>query len=73
MNKSIHVTRHEKGWQVKTGGAQRASQVCRTQQECIEYATSQAKRNGAEVCIHNREGKIREKNSYGNDPFPPRG
>ncbi|MBY0544383.1 MAG: DUF2188 domain-containing protein, partial [Gammaproteobacteria bacterium] len=23
--------------------------------------------------IHGKDGKIQERNSYGNDPFPPRG
>lgn len=31
------------------------------------------KREGAEHRIQGRDGKFRESNSYGNDPFPPRG
>ncbi|MDE0092409.1 MAG: DUF2188 domain-containing protein, partial [Oligoflexia bacterium] len=26
-----------------------------------------------ELSIHGRNGRIREKNSYGSDPFPPKG
>jgi hypothetical protein len=31
-----------------------------------------ARRNHAEHAIHRRNGTIGEKNSYGNDPMPPR-
>jgi hypothetical protein len=31
-----------------------------------------AKREHVEHTIHNRNGRIAEKNSYGNDPCPPR-
>ena len=68
-NKSIHVTPHKDGgWQVKTAGNERATKVCTTQGECINYATVQAKNNSAELFIHGRNGQIREKNSYGHDP-----
>lgn len=73
MKNSIHVTPHENGWQVKKAGNSKATKVCSTQKECIEYGTKQAKRAGAELFIHNKEGRIREKNSFGNDPFPPKG
>ncbi len=73
MQNSIHITPHEDGWQIKKAGNSKASKVCSTQKECIELGTQQAKRNGAELYIHNKQGKIREKNSFGNDPFPPKG
>lgn len=31
-----------------------------------------ARREGTEHTIHRKDGRIGEKNSYGNDPFPPR-
>ncbi|WP_434637086.1 DUF2188 domain-containing protein [Sulfurimonas sp. NW7] len=73
MGKSVHVTPHGDDWQVKTAGNERASKVCSTQKECIDYATKQAKNNGAELFIPNKQGQIRARNSYGNDPFPPKG
>ena len=74
MAKSIHVTPHKSGgWQSKTAGNTKATKVCTTQKECIDHATEQAKHNGAELYIHNKKGQIREKNSYGRDPFPPKG
>lgn len=73
MQSSIHITPHREGWQVKKAGAQKASKVCSTQKECIEYGIKQAKIEKSELYIHNKEGRIRAKNSYGNDPFPPKG
>jgi hypothetical protein len=43
------------------------------QSTAIEEGRRQAIRRETEHVIHNREGKIREKNSYGNDPYPPKG
>ena len=73
MSNSIHITPHKDGWQSKTAGNSRATKVCTTQQECIDFGTAQAKRNGSELYIHNKQGRIREKNSFGNDPYPPKG
>ena len=32
-----------------------------------------AKREGTEHVVHKRDGRIGERNSYGNDPYPPKG
>lgn len=72
--KNQHVTPHpDGGWQVKGAGNQRATVRTETQKEAYEIAREIAKNQGSEVIIHGRDGKIREKNSYGNDPFPPKG
>ncbi len=71
---SIHVTPHpDGGWQAKKAGAERASYRTETQGEAIERSRPQSIREGLEQVIHNRQGRIREKNSYGNDPHPPKG
>ncbi|MDG6135643.1 DUF2188 domain-containing protein [Lactococcus petauri] len=41
--------------------------------EAINKATQIAKNKNSEMFIHGRNGQIRERNSYGNDPFPPKG
>lgn len=43
-----------------------------TQQAAIERAREIATNQRAEVVIHGRDGKIRDKDSYGNDPCPPK-
>lgn len=73
MKKSQHVVKHDKGWSVKKAGSSRATKVVKTQTEAIEIGKEIAKNQQTELVIHGENGKIREKNSYGNDPFPPEG
>lgn len=75
MNKkNQHVTPHPNGgWQVKGAGNSRATVRSETQAAAITKATQVAKNQRSEVIIHRPNGQIRDKNSYGNDPFPPRG
>ena len=70
---SQHVTPIHGEWQVKKAGASRATKICSTQQEALEMARTLALHQQAELFIHGRNGRIRERNSYGNDSFPPRG
>jgi hypothetical protein len=44
-----------------------------TQAEAIAAATQIAKNQKTELYIHGRDGRIREKNSFGADSFPPKG
>lgn len=74
MGKSQHITRHPKGgWQVKGAGNSKATARTTTQAEAIYIAKNIAVNNKSELIIHGTNGKIREKNSYGNDPYPPKG
>lgn len=76
-NNQIHVL-HDKGtnsWYGKQTGAERCSFVgLSTQQEAIQRATNIARNQNLELFVHRKDnGQIRERNSYGKDPFPPRG
>lgn len=73
MGKNQHVTPKDGMWQVKSAGNSHATSIHQTQQQAIKAAQSIAKNQKSELFIHNREGQIRERNSYGNDPYPPRG
>lgn len=74
MNKNQHVTPHSSGgWQVKGAGNAKATVITSTQAEAISTARAIAKNQKSELIIHGRNGRIREKNSYGNDPYPPKG
>ncbi|WP_137891295.1 DUF2188 domain-containing protein [Ramlibacter sp. 2FC] len=70
--KDVHAVPHEDGWATKKEGAGRAGVVVNTQKEAIERARDQAKREHVEVVIHRRDGTIRDSDSYGNDPNPPK-
>ncbi|MCY3788823.1 MAG: DUF2188 domain-containing protein [Gemmatimonadetes bacterium] len=68
-----HVVPHDGEWAVRGAGSQRASSVHHTQREAIDAARAIAQNQGSEMFVHGKDGRIRERNSYGNDPFPPRG
>lgn len=68
-----HVVPHPEGWAVKSAGAERATKVTSTQQEAINVGREIAQNQGSELLIHGKDGQIRERNTYGSDPYPPAG
>ncbi|AIF66466.1 DUF2188 domain-containing protein [Terribacillus saccharophilus] len=71
---NYHTTPDGNGnWQVKKEGAKHTSGNFDTQKEAMDYGKELAKKTKGEHFIHGRDGRIRERDSYGNDPFPPRG
>ena len=74
MGKNQHVTPHpDGGWQVKGEENERATVRTSTQKEAIDRAREISRNQGSELIIHRPDGRIREKDSHGNDPFPPEG
>lgn len=74
MGKNQHVTQRPDGtWQVIGDGNSKATVIRPTQKEASELARDIAINQKSEVLIHGTNGKIREKHSYGNDPYPPKG
>ena len=71
--KSQHVVPRGNKWAVRKAGAEKVTRRFDTQQEAIRVARGIARNQGGEVFIHGQDGRIRERDSYGNDPFPPRG
>ena len=68
-----HVVQRGDGWAVRGEGDDHDTVRTDTQREAIARATEIARQQGAEVLIHGRDGRIRERSSYGNDPYPPKG
>lgn len=74
MGKNQHITPHpDGGWQVKGAGNSRATVRTETQADAINIGREIARNQESELVIHRPNGQIRDKDSYGNDPFPPRG
>jgi uncharacterized protein YdaT len=71
--RDIHVVPHNDGWATKKEGCQRVGATTNTQKEAIERARDQAKRERVEFVVHGRDNKIRDGDSYGNDPNLPKG
>lgn len=70
--KTQRVTRRPDGtWQHKADGNERATRVTQTQRDAEDSAISVARNQGGEVVVHRPNGRIRSKDSYGNDPCPP--
>ena len=67
-----HVVPNGNNWQVKAEKATRATKNFNTQREAINYAKGIAIKQNSEVVIHDKHGRIRDKDSYGNDLCPPK-
>ena len=73
MGKNLHVVPNPKGgWDAKSEGAERAASHHDTQQEAIDAGRQIARNRGSELVIHRPDGRIRDKDTHGNDPCPPR-
>lgn len=73
MGKNQHVVPHDGGWAVRGAGNTRATSIHDTQAAAIDAARDIARNQASELLIHGRNGQIRDRDSYGGDPFPPRG
>ncbi|MGV0792406.1 DUF2188 domain-containing protein [Mycolicibacterium sp. XJ1819] len=60
-------------WKSKVEGSSRAAHVGGTKVEQVAVGRRMAQARRAEHTIRNQDGTVGEKNTYGKDPFPPRG
>lgn len=60
-------------WKVKREGAERALSVHDTQAGAWAETQSRARETKGEAYLQNREGQIRERNTYGHDPRKTKG
>ena len=67
-----HVVSRDDGWAVRGEKNKRDTSHHSTQKDAINAARDIAINQKSEVVIHGVDGKIRDKDSYGNDPCPPR-
>ncbi|MEA4541519.1 DUF2188 domain-containing protein [Klebsiella pneumoniae] len=54
-------------------GNERVTSTHRTQQEAIDAARSISRNQESELVIHRPNGQIRDRDSHGKEPFPPKG
>jgi hypothetical protein len=73
MAKDFWAGPHPDGWQTKGAGNSRASSVHSTQAEAWGAARAQASRAGGEAYLQGRDGRIRERNTFGKDPRSTKG
>lgn len=69
---NYHVVPHNDGWAVRREGAERVSSQHDTQADAIRAGQNLAQNNQSDLRIHRPNGQIRDSDSYGSDPNPPR-
>jgi hypothetical protein len=63
----------EKGWRIEVEGTARPRSTHKTQSEAAKAGRDLARKNEAELLIHGRNGKIRDRSTYGRDPRRTKG
>jgi len=61
------------GWNIKKGGAERATCHFEKKDTAVDAARKISQNQHSELIIHNKDGKISQSDSHGNDPYPPKG
>ena len=69
----VHTVPHDDGWANRRAGADRVSKTFNTKAEAQAAGRTTAERERTEHVIHKADGSIGGRNSYGNDPYPPKG
>ena len=74
MSKQTHVVPNPNGgWDVKQSNSQRVSKHFDNKKEAVAYGRESSKKKGSEFIVHNKDGKIAQKDSHGNDDYLPKG
>jgi len=58
---------------VRIEGSARAPSIHQTQAEATKAARNIARRNQSELLIHGRNGRVRDRSTYGKDPRKTKG
>lgn len=74
MSRDEHhvVPNPQGGWDVKRNSAERASGHFDRKSDATDYARNVSRNQNTELVIHNKDGKISNSDSHGNDPCPPK-
>lgn len=73
MGKSQHVVPHNGQWAVKGEHNSKATKTFSRKLDATDFGRKIARNQGSELVIHDRNGRISQKDSHGKDPFPPKG
>jgi len=70
--KNQYVVPTKDGWGVRSEGSSKLTVKTATKAEALKKGTSIASYQQSELTILKKDGKIQNKNSFGNDPNPPK-
>lgn len=73
MSKNQHIVPAGDRWGVRGEGNERLTSVHDTQRQATEDGREIARNQHSELLIHGEDGRIRERDSHGHDPHPPKG
>jgi len=71
--RNIHTVRDGDRWVNRPEGGGQVGGSFDTQGRAAEAGRQEAEQRGGEHFIHRPNGQIRERNTYREDPFPPKG
>lgn len=69
----VHTVPHGDGWANRREGSSRVAKVFARKSDAQAAGRVTAMRDHTEHHIHKKDGSIGARNSYGNDPHPPKG
>ncbi|HEV2745518.1 MAG TPA: DUF2382 domain-containing protein [Rubrobacter sp.] len=67
----VHVLPRDDGWAVVREGREQASSVHPTQAEAAKVGREIARKDGVEFLLHAKDGRVRDRSDYGEEPTPP--
>jgi hypothetical protein len=73
MGKNQHVVPANGKWGVRGEGNTKLTALYDRQSDAINAARQIARNQQSELFIHGADGRIRERDSHGHDPYPPKG
>ncbi|MFZ2681790.1 MAG: DUF2188 domain-containing protein [Patescibacteria group bacterium] len=68
MKNGQHVVPYGTDWAVRRAGSDRVTSVHSTQAAAYDAGRDIARNQATEVFLHGRDGRIRDRESFGNDP-----
>jgi len=68
----VHTVPHGDGWANRREGASKVAKVFGRKEEAQAAGRRTAQREKTEHIIHKKDGEVGSRNSYGNDPRPPK-
>lgn len=73
MAANFWTSKRNDHWAVKKEGSTRTTSIHSTQSDAWAEARRLARGAGGEAYLKGTDGRIRARNIYGKDPFPPKG
>ncbi len=70
--KNQHVVPYGKRWAVRGESNKKVTFITSTKKEADKLGRDIARNQQSELFIHGRDGKIQDRDSFGNDPCPPK-